>query len=112
MTLDLFAKLRAGKSKPEPFEFLGFTFVMGKLRKGMPVPKLKTSSKRLLQKVKIVSEWIKAHRSKVKLKPLWQALCRALPVLNKLILLSCRAFAGPLTSRSNPLAHLSEMHFF
>ncbi|MGZ3749074.1 MAG: group II intron reverse transcriptase/maturase [Pseudobdellovibrionaceae bacterium] len=67
---------RSNKSQPAPFDFLGFTFFMGKSRNGKPVPKLKTSSRRLHQKVKLVSEWIKSHRSKVKLKPLWLTVCK------------------------------------
>lgn len=68
----------SGRTRAEPFDFLGFTFVLGKSRTGKTIPKVKTSSKRLWQKVKIVHQWIKAHRSKMKLKPLWLAVCRKL----------------------------------
>ena len=59
----------------ETFNFLGFTFYWGKTRKGIVVPKLKTSSKTMDTKLKKVTEWIKNIRSKAKMKEIWGTFC-------------------------------------
>jgi group II intron reverse transcriptase/maturase len=51
------------------FDFLGFTHYIGKSRKGKPVLKRKTSSKKLTKAIKQTEEWIKANRHR-KLKEL------------------------------------------
>ncbi len=57
--------------KSGTFDFLGFTFYMGKSRKGTVIPKVKTSKKRLKSKLKAVKCWVKRNRN-VKLLPLWK----------------------------------------
>ena len=43
---------REGRGKCETFDFLGFTFYLGRSRRGYITPKLKTSGKRLRGKLK------------------------------------------------------------
>jgi hypothetical protein len=47
----------------ESFDFLGFTFFLEKSSKGLAIPKLKTSRKRLISKLKNVTSWMRANRS-------------------------------------------------
>jgi len=53
-----------GGEKQQTFDFLGFTFYLGKSRKGFYVVKLKTNSKRLRSKLKRVNEWARTIRNK------------------------------------------------
>ncbi len=62
----------------ESFDFLGFTFYLGKSRKGSIIPKHKTSCKRLRSKLKRVKEWVRDHRSKMRLPELWAIFCSKL----------------------------------
>ena len=50
------------ESKPETFDFLGFTFYWGKSRKGRSVVKMKTGKKTFRKKVKEMGEWCKENR--------------------------------------------------
>lgn len=54
--------------RQETFDFLGFTFYIGKSRKGYPLVKLKTIGKRFRSKLKKVNEWARAIRNKTSLK--------------------------------------------
>jgi hypothetical protein len=47
-----------GLGKPETFDFLGFTYYIGKTRKGYPWPKLQTSRKKFEKSVKNFKEWL------------------------------------------------------
>ena len=47
-----------GLGKPETFDFLGFTFFMGKSRKGYPCPKVKTSRKKFEKSLKNFKTWL------------------------------------------------------
>ena len=47
-----------GLGKPETFDFLGFTFFMGKSRKGYPCPKVKTSCKKFEKSLKNFKTWL------------------------------------------------------
>lgn len=47
-----------GLGKPETFDFLGFTFFMGKSRKGYPCPKVKTSCKKFEKSLKNFKSWL------------------------------------------------------
>lgn len=68
-----FSKTLAHKGKrQESFDFLGFTFYLGKTRKGHTIPMLKTSRKRLRSKLRRVKEWVKMNRSRLKLVDLWR----------------------------------------
>jgi RNA-directed DNA polymerase len=74
-----FSKTKAQQGLPqESFDFLGFTFYWGKTRKGRVIPKLKTSGKRMNNKLEKVGIWIKDMRNKVKLKELWGTFCAKL----------------------------------
>jgi len=65
-------------TKQESFDFLGFTFFLEKSSKGFVIPKLKTSRKRLISKLKNVTTWMRAHRSKKRLPDLWRIFCSKL----------------------------------
>ncbi|MBF0315843.1 MAG: hypothetical protein HQK52_20645 [Oligoflexia bacterium] len=58
--------------KQETFDFLGFTFFIGKSRNGQDIRKLKTSSKRFKSKLKKVEDWCQAMRHRGNLKSLWK----------------------------------------
>lgn len=58
--------------KQGTFDFLGFTFYLGKSRSGGMIPKLKTRSKTLKAKLKKVNEWAKGIRNKCTLKVIWK----------------------------------------
>jgi len=51
----------------ETFDFLGFTFYIGKSRKGYSLVKVKTIGKRFRSKLKKVNEWARAMRNKASL---------------------------------------------
>ncbi|MFT4552303.1 MAG: RNA-directed DNA polymerase [Chlamydiales bacterium] len=57
------------------FDFLGFTFYLGRSKSGKVIPKLKTSGKTIRNKLKRVGEWMKANRSKMKTSKLWKGFC-------------------------------------
>jgi len=61
--------------KQESFNYLGFTFYLGRSRKGNVIPKLKSCGKRIREKLKKVKEWCKANKDKYKLPVLWKAFC-------------------------------------
>jgi hypothetical protein len=48
----------------ETFDFLGFTFYLGKSRQGKILTKVKTKGKSLRVKLKKVNEWARANRNK------------------------------------------------
>jgi RNA-directed DNA polymerase len=50
--------------KQETFDFLGFTFYMGKSRRGKYLIKVKTKSKSIKAKLKKVNEWAREIRNK------------------------------------------------
>lgn len=54
--------------KQETFDFLGFTFYIGKSRKGSYLIKVKTIGKRFRSKLKKVNEWARTIRNKITLK--------------------------------------------
>lgn len=60
------------------FDFLGFTFYMGRSLKGRPLPKLKSSGKRFRSKLRRVSEWAKMIRNRFPLKEIWRRFCAKL----------------------------------
>ena len=58
-----FSKRKANAGvKQDTFDFLGFTFYLGKARRGVYIPKVKTVRKRLRNKLKLVKQWIKGER--------------------------------------------------
>jgi RNA-directed DNA polymerase len=64
--------------KQESFDFLGFTFFIGRTAKGFPVPMIKTASKKFNAKLRRVTEWCKKYRNVYKMADLWRFLCRKL----------------------------------
>jgi hypothetical protein len=54
--------------KQETFDFLGFTFYIGKSKKGYYLIKMKTNGKRFRSKLKKVNDWACAIRNKIPLK--------------------------------------------
>ena len=66
------AQLRQGV-KQGTFKFLGFTFYLGKARKGDSiVVKLKTAKASFAKKIKAVNEWCRTFRNKFRLAVLWK----------------------------------------
>ena len=59
-------------TKQGSFDFLGFTFYIGRSRKGVPIPKVKSSGKRLRVKLKRVSQWARAVTSRYRLGEIWR----------------------------------------
>lgn len=57
--------------KQGTFDFLGFTFYLGRSLKGRVIPKLKTCGKRFRAKLKKVTAWARKNRNRMKLKELW-----------------------------------------
>ena len=67
-----FSKMRQKMGDPQgSFDFLGFCFYFGKSRKGLVIPKLRTSRKRFTSKLKRVNEWARTNRSAMRLPELW-----------------------------------------
>ena len=56
------AQAEREKSKPDTFDFLGYTHVMSRSRRGKFTVKVKTMKKRLKRSLKAVSIWCKKHR--------------------------------------------------
>lgn len=59
----------------ETFDFLGFTFYLGKSKTGRVIPKLKTRSKTMRSKLKKVAIWFKEIKDKKPLKEIWKTVC-------------------------------------
>ena len=60
------------------FDFLGFTFYLGKTRKGKITAKLKTSRKRLRSKLGKVKQWMMEVRHQAPMKLLWKTFIKKL----------------------------------
>lgn len=71
------AKARIGIQQGT-FDFLGFTFHLGRSKRGIVIPKVKTARKRFVTKMKRVTKWAKENRNKHKLAPLWKTFCAKL----------------------------------
>ena len=54
------------------FDFLGFTFYLGRARSGRVIPKLMTKAKTIRAKLKKVTEWIKETKDRKTLKEIWK----------------------------------------
>jgi len=67
-------EMRSGK-KQGTFDFLGFTFYLGKARKGFIVPKLKTCGKRFRSKLKKIGAWARSVKDRFDLKEIWRRFC-------------------------------------
>ena len=64
--------------KQESFDFLGFTFYLGRSMKGGVIPKVKTSGKRYRSKLNRVKEWARQIRNKEPLGSIWKTFCSKL----------------------------------
>ena len=74
-----FSKQAARHGEPQgAFEFLGFVVYLGRSRKGVAIPKLKTSGKRLRTKLTRVKEWARTVKDTVRLPILWNTFCAKL----------------------------------
>jgi len=60
-----------GKSQ-KSFDFLGFTFYLGRSRAGKIIPKVKTSGKKFRAKLKNVKTWSKTVKNRMKLAKIWK----------------------------------------
>jgi len=70
-----FSKRKQKRGDPqETFDFLGFTFYLGKSRKGYYIIKVKTNGKRFRSKLKKVNEWARTIRNKF---PLYEIMEKA-----------------------------------
>jgi len=69
---------RFEKENSRSFDFLGFTFYLGFTKRGIVVPKLKSSGKKLRIKLTKVNLWCKENRSDYPLQELWKTFCRKL----------------------------------
>jgi RNA-directed DNA polymerase len=58
--------------KQEAFDFLGFTFYLGRSRKGTIIPKVKTCGKRYRSKLNKAKGWARMIRSQQPLEVIWK----------------------------------------
>lgn len=58
--------------KQAVFDFLGFTFYLGRSCYGTTIPKVKTSGKRMRAKLKRVNEWARQVKSRYRLNQIWR----------------------------------------
>jgi len=68
---------KAGKYRPETFDFLGFTFYRAKSLRGFWVIKKKTAGKRLMRFMKTLWDWCMRNRHRP-LREQYEALCEKL----------------------------------
>jgi RNA-directed DNA polymerase len=74
-----FSKSKSGQGKKqEAFDFLGFTFYLGKSMRGAIIPKVKTCGKRYRSKLNKVKDWARQIRSKEPLGAIWKVFCAKL----------------------------------
>ena len=64
--------------KQEAFDFLGFTFYLGKSIRGAIIPKVKTCGKRYRSKLNKVKDWARQIRNKEPLGAIWKTFCSKL----------------------------------
>ena len=70
-----FARPSAGRNGGTAFDFLGFTFYWGRSLNGHPIPKVKTSGKRLRASLVRVRAWASTVRNRQGLLPIWRTFC-------------------------------------
>lgn len=71
-------RLAAKGIKQETFDFLGFTFFLGKSERGWIIPKLRTKSKTFSSKLKKVAIWFKERKNKSPMREIWKTFCSKL----------------------------------
>ena len=84
--------------RQDSFDYLGFSFYLGKSRNGTLVPRLKTSKKRYHEKLKKLTHWCRKRRNTAKLRILWAEFCSKLRGHNQYYAVS---FNGPMVERFN-----------
>jgi len=67
-----------GGIKQDSFDFLGFTFYLGRTRTGIIIPKVKTCGKRYRSKLNKVKGWAQRIRNKEPLGVIWKTFCSKL----------------------------------
>jgi group II intron reverse transcriptase/maturase len=67
-----------GKSKPDTFEFLGFTHYVSTSRQGNFLMKIRTSKQRKNNSLKEMNVWLKKVRNQAKIKDIWVVLASKL----------------------------------
>jgi group II intron reverse transcriptase/maturase len=71
-----FDKRKAARGiEQETFDFLGFTFYLGKSKKGWVIPKLKTKAKTFCRKIKNLAKWFKEIKDKSPMRKIWKIFC-------------------------------------
>jgi RNA-directed DNA polymerase len=71
------SKTRRG-IKQEAFDFLGFTFYLGRSMRGGIIPKVKTCGKRYRSKLNKVKDWAQQIRNQESLGSIWKTFCAKL----------------------------------
>lgn len=71
------SKTRRG-IKQEAFDFLGFTFYLGRSMRGSIIPKVKTCGKRYRSKLNKVKDWAQQIRNRESLGSIWKTFCSKL----------------------------------
>lgn len=74
--------------KQPTFNFLGFTFYVGRTRANRIHFKLKTERKRMITKLKAINQWLKAKRHRHSMRELWGALSRIILGYNEYFAIS------------------------
>lgn len=64
--------------KQDAFDFLGFTFYLGRSVQGRTIPKLKTCGKRYRSKLNKVKDWAQKIRNQETLGTIWKTFCAKL----------------------------------
>ena len=64
--------------KQEAFDFLGFTFYLGRSLKGNITPKVKTCGKRYRSKLNKIKDWARQIRNRESLGSIWKTFCAKL----------------------------------
>lgn len=68
-----FSKREAARGKSQgSFDFLGFTFYLGKSKRGRIIPKVKTCGKKFRAKLSNIKAWSRSVRNKMKLGEVWK----------------------------------------
>ena len=71
-----FSKAKAqGGERQGTFDFLGFTFYLGKSRRGNYIPKIKSNRRKIKKKLQVVKEWCRINRHRNTLCELWKIFC-------------------------------------
>lgn len=71
-----FSKRRHREGKQQgAFDFLGFTFYLGRSKRKVVIPKLKSRGKTMRNKLKKVNEWALRNRNRYKMMDIWKIFC-------------------------------------